>query len=777
MSVTNTPRKAGPYTGNNTDVQYTFGFKVFADSDLVVTRAVIATGVESALVLTTDYTVTRNADQDVDPGGYITLATALADTYTLTLTSAVPDTQPAVFTNLGGFFPAVLNNALDRLTILVQQLKETVGRSLKLAVSTPTGFDATLPAPVPYGVIGFNGTADGFAVTDPSGSSALAGDLAAADGPSLLGYAESGTGMVTRELLDRLREKASIQGAGATANTGIDEHVKMATVITAAIAAGRAIHVPAGTHIGYIDAPSGTVIYGDGPTSILKLPDAANRPVIRSSDTVNGTDNVTLYNFCIDGNEANQGATLGLDAHGIFADGACDNWKIKNLYIKNTKGNGIRVHGSGSTGLKTKAEFIDIIECRFEDAGNKDAGPDGRDAIYLNGLQCARVVGNDIVDAGRQGIALEGSVASSIATRKILVSLNYIKNAIVGAIDDEANNGGQLVITSNMAEDCPGTGVRSTGDNGNTIVDGNWLRACANGIDIENNIASGDAGIVVTSNIVIDPTNVGIKLNKGNFASLESNQVYGSGSYSYYITGDDIIGLKMRGNLAVESVADAFLITGYGRGCSFVDNTSVDAGVPGATVPGFNFYSSSTAWTRSIFALNQVIDRRAGAARGTSYAFRFGNHDRVTYAMNICDGNTIANDVQWVATLPTNVQLLANEWDQARWTSAPSSYRANYMGPVALNGVQATSAAAPTLSITSNTIAPSVGVSFVGAGLIKTITAPSPISTGGGSITIIPTAAFTTDVTGNIAIASTATIGRAMTFTYDVTTTRWYPSY
>ena len=87
MSVTNTPRKAGPYTGNNTDVQYTFGFKVFADADLVVTRAVIATGAESTLVLTTDYSVTRNADQDVDPGGYITLTAALADTYTLTLTA------------------------------------------------------------------------------------------------------------------------------------------------------------------------------------------------------------------------------------------------------------------------------------------------------------------------------------------------------------------------------------------------------------------------------------------------------------------------------------------------------------------------------------------------------------------------------------------------------------------------------------------------------------------------------------------------------------------
>ena len=84
---------------------------------------------------------------------------------------------------------------------------------------------------------------------------------------------------------------------------------------------------------------------------------------------------------------------------------------------------------------------------------------------------------------------------------------------------------------------------------------------------------------------------------------------------------------------------------------------------------------------------------------------------------------------------------------------------------------------APTLTITSNTIAPTKPISFVGAGLIKTITAPVGIAGTGGQITLIPTAAFTTDTTGNIAIASTAVIGRAMTLTYDGSTAKWYPSY
>ena len=84
---------------------------------------------------------------------------------------------------------------------------------------------------------------------------------------------------------------------------------------------------------------------------------------------------------------------------------------------------------------------------------------------------------------------------------------------------------------------------------------------------------------------------------------------------------------------------------------------------------------------------------------------------------------------------------------------------------------------APTLTITSNTIVPTKPISFVGAGLIKTITAPVGISGAGGQITLIPTAAFTTDTTGNLAIASTAVIGRAMTLTYDGGTAKWYPAY
>lgn len=92
-------------------------------------------------------------------------------------------------------------------------------------------------------------------------------------------------------------------------------------------------------------------------------------------------------------------------------------------------------------------------------------------------------------------------------------------------------------------------------------------------------------------------------------------------------------------------------------------------------------------------------------------------------------------------------------------------------------GYNRTALAAPTIA-SSNTIAPNAGVSFVsGTTTLKTITVPLELAISGGSITLIPTGLWVTDATGNIAIASTAVVSKALILTYDVNTNKWYPSY
>lgn len=136
MSISTTTRKAGPFTGNGVTVSFPFAFKVFAAADVLVVRGEIATSADTQLTLGTHYSVALNSDQDTNPGGTVNwIGTPLSSAFTLTIGSKVTSTQPATFTNLGRFYPRVLNDALDRLTIVVQQLAEEVSRSVKVGFS------------------------------------------------------------------------------------------------------------------------------------------------------------------------------------------------------------------------------------------------------------------------------------------------------------------------------------------------------------------------------------------------------------------------------------------------------------------------------------------------------------------------------------------------------------------------------------------------------------------------------------------------------------------
>ena len=96
---------------------------------------------------------------------------------------------------------------------------------------------------------------------------------------------------------------------------------------------------------------------------------------------------------------------------------------------------------------------------------------------------------------------------------------------------------------------------------------------------------------------------------------------------------------------------------------------------------------------------------------------------------------------------------------------------------ISLSSFSAVSAAAPTIA-SATTIAPTTQIVFIsGTTAVVTITAAAPISTGGGTITLIPTGVFTWTTAGNIALAGTAVVSKALTMTYDATTTKWYPSY
>ena len=135
MTISTENREAGPFEGNGVTVLFPFAFKVFEPTDLWVV-SVDATDVETTLVYGTDYSVTLNLDQNSNAGGSITLTVPLPVGTTMVITTDLEALQPVDLTNQGGFYPSVINTALDRLTILVQQLAEGVARAAKVPITS-----------------------------------------------------------------------------------------------------------------------------------------------------------------------------------------------------------------------------------------------------------------------------------------------------------------------------------------------------------------------------------------------------------------------------------------------------------------------------------------------------------------------------------------------------------------------------------------------------------------------------------------------------------------
>lgn len=144
MTISSTTRLTQA-NGNGSTFTFPFAFKVFQASDLVVVSTVIATGVDTTLVLNSDYTVTLNADQNYNPGGNIVFGVAPLSTVKITITSAVPLLQPTDLSNQGGFYPDVINNSFDRSTIQIQQEHSDSSRALRAPVSDGVSTNMTIP--------------------------------------------------------------------------------------------------------------------------------------------------------------------------------------------------------------------------------------------------------------------------------------------------------------------------------------------------------------------------------------------------------------------------------------------------------------------------------------------------------------------------------------------------------------------------------------------------------------------------------------------------------
>jgi len=126
MTVSSSTNRAS-YSGNGTLTTFAYGFKVFDQDDLtVILRA--SNGTETVQTITTDYTVTGVGDVG---GGNVVFGTAPASGVTVVILREM-DLEQGLDLVPNDPFPAQsLENSLDKLTFMVQQHDEQLGRAIK----------------------------------------------------------------------------------------------------------------------------------------------------------------------------------------------------------------------------------------------------------------------------------------------------------------------------------------------------------------------------------------------------------------------------------------------------------------------------------------------------------------------------------------------------------------------------------------------------------------------------------------------------------------------
>lgn len=137
MTITAAQRKSGPNWGNGVATSFPFNFVAYSADQV---RVVVNDGLVET-VLTSNYSVSLNPDQNASPGGTVTYplsGSPLTSQQTITIIGNTSYEQTLALPQGGSYNPVVLERALDRIVMQVQQLREQLERAVKVPPNTPS---------------------------------------------------------------------------------------------------------------------------------------------------------------------------------------------------------------------------------------------------------------------------------------------------------------------------------------------------------------------------------------------------------------------------------------------------------------------------------------------------------------------------------------------------------------------------------------------------------------------------------------------------------------
>lgn len=420
MTISNT---YAPYTAIGNGVTTVFSssaWGVLNSSHLKVALENIATGTQTAQVISTNYTLAFTTNSFS-----VTFLVAPASTQKVVIYRDVPETQDEPYKTTNGFDGQTLENSFDKLTQITQQLQDGVDRSVRFSVGSSL---ATEINPLAYKgkALGFNsstGALEPLALSDGSSTSVIATNTTA-----------------SRNLANRFGDVLNLKDFGAVGDYSTDDTSAINSWLSACSTYNKLGYAPSGNYklTNNILWPDGVKVVGDGSARIATFPQLgganSNKRKLRPSykNTMTGTNFIftgtpsntftttrsdkfsnikpcVIYNYytpiSIDGISIIQDMDV-LDSGGSLTTGSTDN-RASN-------------YTAGFLSLATQCAFKDVnIFGYFADAGliicNKDADsfadPDYNciiDCLISSGLA---IIGTDVtaVSEGLTGLMASNS--------------------------------------------------------------------------------------------------------------------------------------------------------------------------------------------------------------------------------------------------------------------------------------------------------------------------------------------------------------------------------
>jgi len=428
MTISTTTTRT-TYNGNGVTTVFSIPFRFLVNGDIVVV-SVSAAGVETTKTLTTDYTLTGAGD---DAGGSVTMLVAPANGTRLIIYRDTDIVQETDYIS-GDPFPAETHErALDRLTMIAQEIGSDADRAIKVPVGDSSSLSTTLPAAADRldKFIVFDATTGATelsTVTQTEVASAVAAAYAAGSTADAVTFLQEGTGAVSRSAQAKLRESVSILDYGAS--TGASAATN-AAAITAALAEASSVYIPAGTYSSNtFTMLTDRTLHGDGAASILSFPAGQTGIYGLSSGAGSYLENVTLHNFKLLG--AVETSAFSEQIHLCNLNGA-RNLTVDHVHFVGFQGDGLYL-GAHTDNTRHNVN-VKVTNCLFDGVNNDNRN--GLSVIDVDGLTVRGNTFQNVTRSNMPGpIDLEPNDAANVI-RNVKIVGNHFENtdSIQGAVN------------------------------------------------------------------------------------------------------------------------------------------------------------------------------------------------------------------------------------------------------------------------------------------------------------------------------------------------------